>query len=108
MAEGLRDAMEKEEVRCRQVEIVLDELAAVRHAMARSNPGDLVVLCVDQHPKVLAELEGLTSSAQAGAHPAEGDQAGDPDLNAGELQTEAQASGDEAGAEASVTAEPRD
>ena len=35
--------------RCKQVEIVLDEIEAVRHAMARANPGDLVVICVDKH-----------------------------------------------------------
>ena len=62
--------------RCRQVEIVLEELDAVRHCMARANPGDLVVLCVDHHATVLAELEQLTSSAQAGAH--DGTPPGDP------------------------------
>ena len=46
-----------EGARCKQVEIVLDEIEAVRHAMARANPGDLVVLCVDKHAAVLAELE---------------------------------------------------
>ena len=38
-----------EGVRCKQVEIVLDELEATRHALAWSNPGDLIVICVDQH-----------------------------------------------------------
>jgi cyanophycin synthetase len=101
VAEGLRARMAQDEVRCRQVEIVLNELEAVRHTMARSNPGDLVVLCVDKHPKVLAELESMTSSAQAGAH--SGENTGDPDLNPVELLTEAEASGEEA--EASATAE---
>ena len=66
VAEGARAEM-AEGVRCRQVEIVLDELDAVRHVMARANPGDVVVLCVDQHAEVLAELEAMTQTAQAGA-----------------------------------------
>jgi cyanophycin synthetase len=48
---------------------VLDEIPAVHHSMARANPGDLVVLCVDKHGPVLAELEILSSQAQAGTHP---------------------------------------
>ncbi|MDO5503003.1 MAG: cyanophycin synthetase [Actinomycetia bacterium] len=67
-------------VRCRQVEIVLEEVAAVRHCLARANAGDIVVLCVDQHAEVMAELENLTRSAQAGSH-AIGDSVGDPDLD---------------------------
>ena len=46
-----------EGARCKQVEIVLDEIEAVRHAMSRANHGDLVVVCVDQHAAVMAELE---------------------------------------------------
>ena len=65
--------------RCKQVEIVTDELAAVRHVMARANAGDLVVLCADKHAGVLAELEVLGRQAQAGAHT--GDVVGDPDLD---------------------------
>ena len=53
--------------RCKQVEIVLDEIDAVRHAMARANPGDLVVVCVDKHPEVMAELENWSRQAQAGS-----------------------------------------
>ena len=47
--------------------------------MARANPGDLVVMCVDQHAMVVAELEELTKQAQAGAHTGARD--GDPDLD---------------------------
>jgi len=64
-------------VRCKQVEVVLAEIEAVHEAMARSNPGDLVVLCVDKHAAVLAELETMSRQAQAGAHI--GDVVGDPD-----------------------------
>ncbi|WP_270889369.1 cyanophycin synthetase [Pedococcus sp. 5OH_020] len=94
IAEGAKGEIGKEGVRCRQVETVLNEVEAVRHCMARANPGDVVVLCVDQHAEVLAELEQLTHSAQAGAHNPEG--TGDPDLDPAELQSEAQQSGDEA------------
>ena len=40
VAEGVRAAM-AEGARCKQVEIVLDEIDAVRHAMSRANKGDL-------------------------------------------------------------------
>ena len=53
--------------RCKQVELVLDEIGAVRHAMSRANKGDLVILCVDKHAAVLAELESWSNQAQAGA-----------------------------------------
>jgi len=96
VAQGARARMAEGEVRCRQVEIVLEELAGVRHCMARANPGDLVVLCVDQHPTVMGVLENLTNQAQAGAH--SGDAAGDPDMHPQEMQDAAQASGDEAAA----------
>jgi cyanophycin synthetase len=94
VAEGVRARMAEGSTRCRQVEIVLEELAAVRHCMARANPGDLVVLCVDKHATVLGELETLTHQAQAGAH--SGDTAGDPDMDPQEMQDAAQASGDQA------------
>ena len=66
VAQGVRQAM-SEGARCKQVEIIPEEIAAVRHALARSNPGDLVVVCVDQHPAVMAELESWSNQAQAGA-----------------------------------------
>jgi cyanophycin synthetase len=77
ITEGVRAAMDAG-ARCRQVETVLDELAAVQHALLRSTPGDLVVLCVDQHQSVLAELESVSHLAQAGAR--SGDEGGDPDF----------------------------
>jgi cyanophycin synthetase len=99
VAEGARAQVGQEGVRCRQVEIVLDEVEALHHVMARANPGDVVVLCVDKHAQVLAELEGLTMSAQAGAHTG-GSVVSDPDLDPVELQSEAQVAGEQAGAEA--------
>ncbi|MEU0094104.1 cyanophycin synthetase [Kribbella sp. NPDC006257] len=77
ISEGVRAAMENG-ARCRQVETVLEELTAVQHALSRSNRGDLVVLCVDQHQSVLSELESVSHLAQAGAR--SGDEGGDPDF----------------------------
>ena len=66
VAGGARQAM-ADGARCKQVEIVLDELSSVRHAMSRSNPGDLVVICVEQHAAIMAELESFGHHAQPGA-----------------------------------------
>ena len=79
--------------RCRQVEIVLDEVAAVRHVMARANPGDIAVLCVDQHGLVMNELEQITHQAQAGTRTS--DSVADPDLDPEALQALARAGGDD-------------
>ena len=46
---------------------VLEEIEAVRHAMSRANRGDLVVVCVDKHAEVMAELEHWSDVAQAGS-----------------------------------------
>jgi cyanophycin synthetase len=90
VAQGARARMAEGSARCRQVEIVLEELAAVRHCMARANPGDLVILCVDKHPTVIGELENIANQAQAGAH--SGEAAGDPDLNPQDIQAAAELS----------------
>ncbi len=84
-------------MRCRQVDIVLDELQAVGHIMARANPGDLVVVCVDKSAEVFAALEDMTRQAQPGSH---GGGVADPDLDPGELHDAAAASGAAAGAAA--------
>jgi cyanophycin synthetase len=94
LAQGSRARMAGGNVRCRQVEIVLDEVASVRHCLARANPGDLVVLCVDKHASVIAELENITNQAQAGAH--SGEAATDPDMHPQQKKGATQASGDEA------------
>jgi cyanophycin synthetase len=100
VAEGARAAM-REGARCRQVEIVLDELDAARHVLARTNPGDLVVMCVDQHALVVAELEERTKHAQAGARIGTAAAAtSDPDLDPSTLTETAEAEGDEAEGEA--------
>ena len=68
VAEGVRNAMD-DGARCKQVEVIVEEIDAVRHAMSRANYGDLVILCVDQHQAVMAELEEWSPHAQAGASP---------------------------------------
>ena len=62
--------------------MVLDETDAVRHAMARANRGDLVILCVDKHPQVMAELETWSNQAQAGSGGSLASPAADPDITA--------------------------
>jgi cyanophycin synthetase len=64
--DGVRAAMD-DGARCKQVELVLEEIEAVRHAMSRANAGDLVVVCVDKHAEVMAELENWSTVAQAGS-----------------------------------------
>ena len=66
VAEGVRRAMDAG-ARCKQLEVILEEIKAVHHAMSRANRGDLVVVCVDKHPAVMAELENWSEHAQAGA-----------------------------------------
>jgi cyanophycin synthetase len=77
IVDGVRRAIDQG-ARCKQVELVLGELEATRHAMSRANPGDLVVLCVDKHATVLGELESRSKQAQAGSR--SDNQVGDPDL----------------------------
>nr|MDQ6936084.1 cyanophycin synthetase [Actinomycetota bacterium] len=77
--EGVRRSMDAGS-RCKQVEIVLDEIDSVRHSMARANRGDLLVVCVDKHQAVMAELENWSQHAQAGAS-ASPDAVGDPDYS---------------------------
>jgi Methyltransferase domain len=64
--EGAHARMAEGTARCRQVEIVCDELAAVRDCMARAKTGDLVVLCVQRHQSVMDALEKIANQAQVG------------------------------------------
>jgi cyanophycin synthetase len=66
VADGVRARM-AEGARCRDLEVVPDELAATERALAKANPGDLVVLCVDQTNAVWAELQRHAERALAGA-----------------------------------------
>jgi cyanophycin synthetase len=86
VAEGVRAAM-AEGARCRQVEVDLEEISAVRHAMSRANVGDLVVICVDQHGRVMSELETWSNRAQAGSSDNPDAPAADPDYTPAEPVT---------------------
>jgi cyanophycin synthetase len=81
VAEGVREAMEAGS-RCKQVEVITDEIKAVRRAMNRANKGDLVVVCVDKHGEVMSELENWSSQAQAGSGVNDDAPAADPDYTA--------------------------
>jgi cyanophycin synthetase len=60
--EGVQEAIRKG-ARAGSAEIVLEERAAVRRALDRSRPGDLVVVCVDHAQEVLGEIEARRTSA---------------------------------------------
>jgi cyanophycin synthetase len=72
VAKGVKQSM-ADGARCRTVDIVRDEVKAVRHAMSRANRGDLVVVCVDKHAAVVQELENWSNQAQAGSGLTEAD-----------------------------------
>jgi cyanophycin synthetase len=54
--EGVREAMAKG-ARCRQVEIIHEELAAAQHALDAGRSGDVVVVCVDYANEIWKELQ---------------------------------------------------
>jgi cyanophycin synthetase len=76
--QGVEDAISAG-ARCKQVEVVLEEIEAVRHAMSRANKGDLLVVCVDKHGAVMSELENWSNQAYAGAGASADAPAADPD-----------------------------
>jgi cyanophycin synthetase len=64
VAEGVVQA-QREGARAGSVEVVNDELQAVRQALDRSRPGDLVVVCVDYPESVIEELETRRARARS-------------------------------------------
>ena len=73
VADGVRVAKEQGTGRTVRVDKILDELAAVKTALRRANPGDLVVMCVDDSIAVYREAmasagqrEGVTAFADPG------------------------------------------
>ncbi|MEP6476092.1 MAG: cyanophycin synthetase [Actinomycetota bacterium] len=84
IVEGVREQIGHDGVRAGSVDVVLDEMEAVRRALDRSRPGDLVVLCVDYATEVFQELErrrGVASPTILRASEDGGVGAGgDPDL----------------------------
>ena len=84
IVDGVREQIGHDGVRAGSVDVVLDEMEAVRRALDRSRPGDLVVLCVDYATEVYQELErrrGVASPTILRASEDGGVGAGgDPDL----------------------------
>ncbi len=74
VSEGVRSARGSEEVRATRSETILDERTAVRTALRRAMPGDLVVACIDDAVGVYGEamaLAGAARGATAFADPGE-------------------------------------
>jgi cyanophycin synthetase len=84
IVDGVREQIGHHGVRAGSVDVVLEEMEAVRRALDRSRPGDLVVLCVDYATEVFKELElrrGVASPTILRASEDGGMGAGgDPDL----------------------------
>jgi cyanophycin synthetase len=70
--EGVREA-QRDGARTGHVEVVLDEMDAVRRALDRSRSGDLVVLCVDYAATVWKELEARRAARLGGGRAPTGD-----------------------------------
>jgi cyanophycin synthetase len=54
--DGVQEAM-RDGARCRDVEVVVDELEATRQALDMARPGDVVAVCVDYANQVWKELQ---------------------------------------------------
>jgi cyanophycin synthetase len=57
IVEGIRAAMQQRGARVTEVETILEELEATRHALDLGREGDVVVLCVDYANQVWKELQ---------------------------------------------------
>jgi cyanophycin synthetase len=73
VADGVRSVRENGANRTTRVDKILDEMSAVKTALRRANPGDLVVMCVDDSIAVYREamasaghLAGATAFADPG------------------------------------------
>jgi cyanophycin synthetase len=66
VVEGIRAARAEPGGRAVHVEMILDEAAAVRAAMRRALPGDLVVVCADDAVGVYREAQALAGRANGG------------------------------------------
>jgi cyanophycin synthetase len=62
VADGVRRAKEDGTGRTVRVDKILDELSAVKNALRRANPGDLVVMCVDD--SIAVYREAMASAGQ--------------------------------------------
>lgn len=68
VADGVRRAREEGTGRTVHVDKILDELSAVKNALRRANPGDLVVMCVDD--SIAVYREAMASAGQRGGQTA--------------------------------------
>jgi cyanophycin synthetase len=68
VAEGIRKAKDAGTGRTIRVDKILDELSAVRTVLKRANPGDLVVMCVDD--SIAVYREAMASAGQRGGQTA--------------------------------------
>ena len=64
VVDGVRAARAAGSSRATRAEKILDELSAVRAALRRANPGDLVVMCVDDAIAVYREAMAASSSGR--------------------------------------------
>jgi cyanophycin synthetase len=81
ITEGIERTQASGKARAGYHEIVLPEMDAVRKALDRARPGDLVVLCVDYATEVYKELEKRRGVAAPDVMPSQDDAVGgDPDL----------------------------
>ena len=64
--EGVQSAREAGDARATRSDKVLDELSAVRTALRRAMPGDLVVCCVDDAVSVYREAMAATGASRGG------------------------------------------
>jgi cyanophycin synthetase len=62
---GVREAMQKG-ARTREVEVILDELAATQHALDLGQEGDVIAVCVDHPNDVWKELQRRQHGASSG------------------------------------------
>jgi cyanophycin synthetase len=69
--EGVRAAM-SEGARAQEVETILDEMEATRHALDIGEHGDLVVVCVDYANEVWKELQRRQHGASSADGPSDG------------------------------------
>ncbi|AKT51960.1 cyanophycin synthetase [Arsenicicoccus sp. oral taxon 190] len=77
---GIQQAQAAGTARCTDDEVVLDELEATRRALELARPGDLVVLCVDKHARVMEYLEQRTKVATPRGDNEQDGPAFDPDF----------------------------
>jgi cyanophycin synthetase len=75
VADGVREGRERGSARTIRVDKILDELSAAKTALRRANPGDLVVMCVDDSIAVYREAMASAGKRDGGTAYADPDEA---------------------------------